>query len=257
MDVLTHVTRLSSLTEPGSELWLSIQKVQMEAYIQTRQYEAAKSTFEQTMKHVYDQRLFHRLSGLYVAYSGYCFTMGLVQEALSALSMAEANLVYAGNPGDLVTAIANNRIVMLTMSGELDQAQAEIERFENLLRAETEETQQAMKPLLWVYRCEVASARKSWGVLAQGVHQLLSCAVTEDQRMNAVYYQSQLALAHGEQDVFLTHAQACLPYFESIQQSMRLESLYEGLAVVSEDQRRYKEAAAYYRNLVYLLRNSR
>ncbi|PZT55763.1 XRE family transcriptional regulator [Paenibacillus silvae] len=257
VDVLTHVTRLSSLTEPGSELWLSIQNVQMEAYIQTRQYEAAKNTFEQTMKHVYDQRLFHRLSSLYVAYSGYCFTMGLVQEALSALSMAEANLVYAGNPGDLVTAIANNRIVMLTMSGELDQAQAEIERFENLLRAETEETQQAMKPLLWVYRCEVASARKSWGVLAQGVHQLLSCAATEDQRMNAVFYQSQLALAHGEQDVFLTHAQACLPYFESIQQSMRLESLYEGLAVVSEDQRRYKEAAAYYRKLVYLLRKSR
>ncbi|MGQ8872526.1 XRE family transcriptional regulator [Paenibacillus sp. TSA_86.1] len=256
VDVLTHVTRLSSLTEPGSELWLSIQNIQLEAYIQTRQYEEAKRTFEQTMKHVYDQRLFHRLSGLYVAYSGYCFTMGLVQEALSALSMAEANLVYAGNQGDLVTAIANNRIVMLTMSGELDQAQTEIERFAARLGAEPEETQQAMKPLLWVYRCEVASARKNWGMLAQSVDQLLGCAVTEDQRMNAVFYQSQLALAHGEQDTFLNHAQACLSYFESVQQSMRLESLYEGLAVVSEDQRRYKEAAAYYRKLVYLLRKS-
>ncbi|MBR2564094.1 MAG: XRE family transcriptional regulator [Paenibacillus sp.] len=256
VDVLTHVTRLSSLTEPGSELWLSIQNIQMEAYIQTRQYEEAKSTFEQTMKHVYDQRLFHRLSGLYVAYSGYCFTMGLVQEALSALSMAEANLVYAGNPGDLVTAIANNRIVMLTMSGELDQAQAEIARFESLLHAEPEETQQAMKPLLCVYRCEVASVRKSWGELAQNVDQLLSCAVTQDQQMNALFYQSQLALAHGEHDLFLSQAQTCLPYFESVQQSVRLESLYEGLAVVSEDQRRYKEAAAYYRKLVYLLRRS-
>lgn len=257
VDVLTHVTRLSALTEPGSELWLSIQNIQMEAYIHTRQYEEAKRTFEQTMKHVYDQRLFHRLSSLYVAYSGYCFTMGLLQEALSALSMAEANLVYAGNQGDLVTAIANNRIVMLTMSGELDQAQAEIERFENLLEAETKETQQAMKPLLLVYRCEVASARKSWGMLAQSVDQLLSCAVTEDQRMNAIFYQSQLALAHGEQDIFLTQAQACLPYFESVQQPLRLESLYEGLAVVSEDQRRYKEAASYYRKLVYLLRRTK
>jgi hypothetical protein len=256
VDVLTHATRLGGLTEPGSELWLSIQNIQMEAYIQTRQYEEAKRTFEQTMKHVYDQRLFHRLSGLYVAYSGYCFTMGLVQEALSALSMAEANLVYAGNPGDLVTAIANNRIVMLTMSGDLDLAQAEIERFDTLLHAETEETQQAMKPLLLVYRCEVASARKSWGMLAQSVDQLLNCAVTEDQKMNAIFYQSQLALAHGEQEAFLNHAQACLPYFESVQQSMRLEALYEGMAVVSEDQRKYKEAAAYYRKLVYLLRKS-
>nr|WP_154957970.1 XRE family transcriptional regulator [Paenibacillus xylanexedens] len=257
VDVLTHVTRLSALTEPGSELWLSIQNIQIEAYIHTRQYEDAKRTFEQTMKHVYDQRLFHRLSGLYVAYSGYCFTMGLLQEALSALSMAEANLVYAGNQGDLVTAIANNRIVMLTMSGELDQAQAEIERFESLLQGETNETQQAMKPLLLVYRCEVASARKSWGMLAQSVDQLLSCAVTEDQRMNAVFYQSQLALAHGEQDTFITQALACLSYFESVQQPLRLESLYEGLAVVSEDQRRYKEAAGYYRKLVYLLRRTK
>lgn len=113
----------------------------MEAYIQVKQYEEAKQVFELTMRHVYDQRMFHRLSGLYVAYSGYCFAMGLVQEALSALTMAEANLVYAGNQGDLVTAIANNRIVMLTMTGELDQAQAEIERFESLLQQETEETQ--------------------------------------------------------------------------------------------------------------------
>jgi hypothetical protein len=75
--------------------------------------------------------------------------------------------------------------------------------------------------------------------------------------MNAVFYQSQLALAHGEQDTFLTQAQACLPYFESVQQSLRLESLYEGLAVVSEDQRRYKEAAGYYRKLVYLLRRTK
>ncbi|KAF4325777.1 hypothetical protein G195_000574 [Phytophthora kernoviae 00238/432] len=88
--------------------------------------------------------------------------MGLVQEALSALTMAEANLVYAGNQGDLVTAIANNRIVMLTMTGELDQAQSEIERFESLLQQEPEETQQAMKPLVSVYRCEVALARKNW-----------------------------------------------------------------------------------------------
>lgn len=74
--------------------------------------------------------------------------------------------------------------------------------------------------------------------------------------MNAIFYQSQLALAHGEQEAFLNHAQACLPYFESVQQSMRLEALYEGMAVVSEDQRKYKEAARYYRKLVYLPRKS-
>lgn len=163
VDVLTHATRLSELALPGSEFWLSVQNIKMEGYIQVKQYEEAKQVFELTMRHVYDQRLFHRLSGLYVAYSGYCFAMGLVQEALSALTMAEANLVYAGNQGDLVTAIANNRIVMLTMTGELDQAQSEIERFESLLQQEPEETQQAMKPLVSVYRCEVALARKNWG----------------------------------------------------------------------------------------------
>ncbi|OPG94467.1 transcriptional regulator [Chryseobacterium mucoviscidosis] len=254
VDVLTHATRLSELALPGSEFWLSVQNIKMEAYIQVKQYEEAKQVFDLTMRHVYDQRLFHRLSGLYVAYSGYCFAMGLVQEALSALTMAEANLVYAGNQGDLVTAIANNRIVMLTMTGELDQAQSEIERFESLLQQEPEETQQAMKPLVSVYRCEVALARKNWGLLAQSIDQLLQCASTSDQQMSATFYQSHLALAHGDREVFMERALTCLPYFESVQHVMRLEPLYEGMAVVSEDQRKYKEAAMYYRKLVYLLR---
>ncbi|MGR6545319.1 XRE family transcriptional regulator [Paenibacillus tundrae] len=255
VDVLTHVTRLSSLLPQGSEFWLSVQNIKMEAYIQVRQYEEAKQVFEQTMRHVVDQRLFHRLSGLYVAYSGYCFTMGLVQEALSALTMAEANLVYTSNQGELMTAIANNRIVMLTMMGELDQAMGEIERFESLLQQEPEETQYGMKPLILIYRCEIALARKDWGMLALSVDQLLQCATTQDQQMSGIFYQSQLALAHGDQGVFMERALACLPYFESAQHALRLEHLYEGLAVVSEDQRKYKEAAVYYRKLVYLLRN--
>ncbi|MCM3170692.1 XRE family transcriptional regulator [Paenibacillus sp. MER 99-2] len=255
VEVLTHATRLSSLLLQGSEFWLSMQNIKMEAYIQVRQYEEAKQVFEQTMRHVVDQRLFHRLSGLYVAYSGYCFTMGLVQEALSALTMAEANLVYTSNQGELMTAIANNRIVMLTISGELDQAMTEIERFESLLQQESEETQHGMKPLILIYRCEIALARKDWGMLALSVDHLLHCATTQDQQMSGVFYQSQLALAHGNQSVFMERALACLPYFESAQHFLRLEHLYEGLAVVSEDQRKYKEAAIYYKKLVYLLRN--
>lgn len=254
IDVLTNATRLGDLVAPGSEFWLSVQNIKMEAYIQVKQYEEAKQTFELTMRQVYDRRLFHRLSGLYVAYSGYCFAMGLGQEALSALSMAEANLVYAANQGDLVTAIANNRIVMLTMTGELDQAKDEIDRFEALLGREPEETRQAMAPLLWIYRCEVALAGKNWGMLAHSVDRLQKCASTQDQQMAATFYQSQLALAHGEREPFLAKALACLPYFESVQHALRLERLYEGVAVVNEELRRYKEAATYYRKLVYLLR---
>lgn len=36
---------------------------------------------------------------------------------------------------------------------------------------------------------------------------------------------------------------------------MRLEQLYEELAVACEEKRRYKEVALYYRKLVYLLKN--
>ena len=62
-------------------------------------YDQAKQVFEGTMRRVYEERLFHRLTDLYIAYSGYCYSMGLYQEALVTLSMAEANLVYAANQG--------------------------------------------------------------------------------------------------------------------------------------------------------------
>lgn len=253
-DVQIHVTRLHHLLVPGTEVWLNVQNLRMEAYVYVKQFEQAKQVFEDTMKLVYENRLFHRLSGLYVAYSGYCFTMGLTQEALSALSMAEANLVYAQQQGDLLTAIMNNRIVMLTLAGELDQALEEIARFESMVDRESEEVREAMRPVIQVYRCEVAYLRKDWAGLLHGVEQLKQIPLTTDQEMAYIFYESQLALSQGDTDGFTKHALQCLPYFEETQQPVRLEQLYETLAMVSEDQRKYKESSSYYRKLVYLLR---
>ncbi|AWB43720.1 transcriptional regulator [Paenibacillus sp. CAA11] len=253
-DVQIHVTRLHSLLPPGTEVWLTVQNLRMEAYIYIKEYEQAKQVFEDTMKLVYENRLFHRLSGLYVAYSGYCYTMGLTQEALSALAMAEANLVYAQRQGDLLTAIMNNRIVMLTLMGELDQALEEIARFESMVDREAEEVSEMLRPVTQLYRCEVAFMRKDWVELLQRVEQLKQDVLTTDQRMACTFYKSQLALSQGDTVSFTQHALECLPYFEDTQQAIRLEQLYETLAMVSEDQRKYKESSSYYRKLVYLLR---
>lgn len=255
-DVLNDVNRLSGLVEPGTEVWLMAQNIRMEACILLKQFEQAKQVFEQTMRQVVDDRLFHRLSGLYVAYSGYCFAMGLVQEALHSLSMAEANLVYLQQPGDVVTAIMNNRIVMLTMTGELDKALDEIARFEAMIANEPEETRKKLEPVTTIYRCEAAFAQKNWGLLLHGIERLRISRTNTDQEMALAFYESQLALSQGDMERFQNLALECLPYFESNQHEMRLEQLYEALAVVCEEGRRYKESSMYYRKLVYLLRNN-
>lgn len=254
--MLNDVNRLSGLVEPGTEVWLMAQNIRMEACILLKQFEQAKQVFEQTMRQVVDDRLFHRLSGLYVAYSGYCFAMGLVQEALHSLSMAEANLVYLQQPGDVVTTIMNNRIVMLTMTGELDKALDEIARFEAMIANEPEETRKKLDPVTTIYRCEAAFAQKNWGLLLQGIERLRISGTNTDQEMALAFYESQLALSQGDMERFQNRALECLPYFESNQHSMRLEQLYEALAVVCEEGRRYKESSMYYRKLVYLLRNN-
>ena len=254
-EALSNSKRLSALVQEGSELWLTVQNFLMEASVYSKQYEPAKAIYEQTMQHVYSERLYHRLSSQHLAYSGYCFAMGLYQEALLALSMAEAHLVYTPSPGDLFPSIMNNRIIMLTLLGELDKASAEISRFEELAQQETDETKQLLLPLLLLYRCEVAFTSKNWGLLSQGLSLLASYSLTEDQQMTTVFYESQLALSSDKKEAFMEAALSCLPYFEQTQQTMRLEPLYETLAVASEDGRRYKESALYYRKLVYLLRN--
>ncbi|WP_188998839.1 helix-turn-helix domain-containing protein [Paenibacillus nasutitermitis] len=255
-EVMNHVERLRERVQAGSEIWLTVQNIKMEACVYLKQFEQAKTVFEHTMRHVYDDRLFHRLAGLYVAHSGFCFAMGLVQEALLALSMAEANLVYAMNQGDVMTSIMNNRIIILTMTGELEKASEEIGRFEAMVEREASEIRQLMLPVTLIYRCEVASARKDWAVLAQNVEQLEAASTTEDQHMALVYYLSQLALSRGDQPAFLGYAMECLPYFESASHMARLEQLYEALAIVSEDSRRYKESSYYYHKLVEVLRNN-
>lgn len=255
-NVLDDVNRLIGLVEPGTEVWLMAQNIRMESCILLKQFEQAKQVFEQTMQQIVDDRLFHRLSGLYVAYSGYCFAMGLVQEALRSLSMAEANLVYLQQPGDVITTIMNNRIVMLTMTGELDKALDEIVRFEAIIANEPEETREKLEPVTIIYRCEAAFAQKNWGLLSHGIERLRMSRTNKDQEMALAFYESQLALSQGDMERFQSLALECLPYFESNQHEMRLEQLYEALAVVCEEGRRYKESSMYYRKLVYLLRNN-
>ncbi|WP_139993106.1 helix-turn-helix domain-containing protein [Paenibacillus paridis] len=254
-DALSHIHRLIGLVETGTEAWLTVQNMQMEACIYLKQFEQAKATFDQTMKTVYEERLFHRLPALYVSYSGYCFAMGLYQEALLALSMAEANLVYADSPGDIMTTIMNNRIVMLTMTGELDKAAEEIARFEELAQQEPDDIRQKLMLITLIYRCEVAYTLKNWAMLADHLAGFANADITADQQMAILFYRSQLALSQEDKSEFMELALACVPYFESIQHVPRLEQLYECLAVVSESGRRYKESTVYYQKLVYVLRN--
>ncbi|SMF64837.1 hypothetical protein SAMN05661091_0109 [Paenibacillus uliginis N3/975] len=256
-DVLNEATRLSDLLDKGSEIWLTAQNIKMEAYTYLKQFEQAKQVFEQTMRYVYEHRLFHRLSGLYVSYSGYCFSMGMTQEALLALSMAEANLVYLSHQGDVMPTILHNRIIMLTLSGELKKAMDEIIRFEEMIHREPEEAQLQLRPVTLVYRCEAALVQRNWGLLSQEAEHLRGSCNNEDQHMSLAFYECQLSLAQGDKESFLKYALECLPYYESTAQALRLEVLYETLAAVSEEQRRYKESSLYYRKLVYLLRNNK
>ncbi|ETT67111.1 XRE family transcriptional regulator [Paenibacillus sp. FSL H8-0457] len=254
-EALSHANRLSEYVREGTDLWLTTQNFKMEASIFLKLYDQAKQVFDGTMRRVYEERLFHRLTDLYIAYSGYCYSMGLYQEALVTLSMAEANLVYAVNQGNMLSTIMNNRIIMLTMQGEHEKAEEEIRRFAELLERESAEVREQFRPILLIYRCESAAAQKQWGLLTQYIQELKSLELTTDQEMSAFFYQCQLALAHGHHEEFMEYALKCLPYYESAQLTMRLESLYEALAAVSEESRKYKESTVYYKKLVYLLRN--
>ncbi len=254
-EALHQARKLAELLAPGSESWLTAHNFMLEAFIYLKQYDQAKQTFEQMMNHVYEQRLFHRLSGLYLTYSGYQFMVGLVQEALLALSMAEAHLVYTSNQGEMMISIMNNRIIMQTLLGEYDKAVLEIDRFKEMIQREPEEIRQKFQPMLDIYRCELALNQKQWALLPQMVKELESSAETTDQQMSLLFYQSQLSIAQGQFELSMEQTLACLTYFESIQQTNRLETLYESLAVVYEDARKYKESAAYYKKLVYLLRS--
>lgn len=255
-DVLHQLELWLPLLDQGSETWLTAQQIGMEAYVHTRQFEQAKAAFEKITARIYEQRMFHRLSGLYVLYSGYCFSMDWTQEALTALAMAEAHLVHAQHQSDTLSAIMNNRIIMLTRSGELEQAEGELARFQSMIQMQPEEAQYSWEPIVLVYHCEIAQTRKDWGTLVSLLERLRACTLTADQQMALIFYESQLSLSSGQQESFVEQALQCLPYFEGIRQQDRLGLLYEGLATVAEEQRRYKDAALYYRKLVYVLRHA-
>ncbi|MNJ56379.1 hypothetical protein D3C77_519220 [compost metagenome] len=143
---------------------------------------------------------------------------------------------------------------MLTMSGENEAALQQIQQYEKLLTQQPIQEQALSMSTIQIYRSELAYLQKDWVTLSEMIVGLEAVPLNEDMDMAKVFYKSQLALAKGDSDSFLKYSLECLPYFEQSVQKLRLEQLYELLAIVSEENRKYKDAAIYYRKLLDLVR---
>lgn len=254
--MLRSASKLEPQLVVGSDVWYMIRSVQLEGSVHTTQYEQAYYIFEQLLKHNVENKREDRLSSLYVAHSGNCFAVGMYEDALMALTKAEYYLSTAKQGEELQSTIFNNRIVMLTMLGQNDQALAEIEDYEAWLANRSPAIQRATSSTLLIYRGELAYIEKNWGELGGVLHRLNGESLNLEQAMAKLFYCSQFALSQGDSESFLKYSLECLPYFEQSAQRLRLEQLYELLAIVSEENRKYKDAAIYYRKLLGLVRNS-
>jgi hypothetical protein len=256
-----ELLRCASKLEPqlvgGSDVWYMIRSLQLEGSVHTTQHEQAYHIFEQLLQHNDEYNREDRLSSLYIAHSGNCFATGMYEDALMALTKAEHHLHTAKEREELQSIIFNNRIVMLTMLGQNDQALAEIEDYEAWLASRSAVIQQATRTTLLIYRGELAYIEKNWGELGGVLHRLNGKTLNLDQAMAKIFYSSQFALSQGDSESFLKYSLECLPYFEQSAQKLRLEHLYELLAIVSEENRKYKDAAFYYRKLLGLVRTSK
>lgn len=255
-----ELLRCASKLEPqlviGSDVWYMIRSLQLEGSVHNTQHEQAYHIFEQLLQHNAENNREDRLSSLYIAHSGNCFATGMYQDALMALTKAEHHLHNAKETEELQSIIFNNRIVMLTMLGQNEQALAEIDDYEAWLASRSAVIQQAMKSTLLIYRGELAYIEKNWGELGAVLYRLNGETLNQDQAMAKLFYCSQFALSQGDSESFLKYSLECLPYFEQSEQRLRLEQLYELLAIVSEENRKYKDAAFYYRKLLGLVRTS-
>lgn len=255
-ELLRCASKLVPQLVVGSDVWYMIRSLQLEGSVHTTQHAQAYHIFEQLLQHNDENNREDRLSSLYIAHSGNCFATGMYEDALMALTQAEHHLNAAKEEEELQSIIFNNRIVMLTMLGQNDQALAEIEDYEAWLANRSNAIQQATKSTLFIYRGELAYIEKNWGELGRVLHKLNGETLNLDQAMAKIFYCSQFALSQGDSESFLKYSLECLPYFEQAAQRSRLEQLYELLAIVSEENRKYKDAAFYYRKLLGLVRTS-
>lgn len=255
-----ELLRCASKLEPqlaiGSDVWYMIRSLQLEGSVHTTQHEQAYHIFEQLLQHNAENNREDRLSALYIAHSGNCFATGMYEDALIALTKAEHHLHAVQEREELQSTIFNNRIVMLTMVGQHEQALAQIDDYEAWLAGRSAVIQQATRSTLFIYRGELAYIEKNWGELGKVLHKLNGEILNLDQAMAKLFYCSQFALSQGDSDSFLKYSLECLPYFEQSGQRLRLEQLYELLAIVSEENRKYKDAAFYYRKLLGVVRTS-
>lgn len=254
--MLYCVQELVPLIKVGSDTWYTVQSLYMEASVHTEQYEQATILFEQLLGAIHKDKSDYRLSALYIAHSGNYFARGAYEEALLALAKAEEHLNDAYQPNKLLDIILNNRIVMLTMSGKSEAALEQIQQYETLLANQPTHERTLSMSTIQIYRSELAYLQKDWVTLSELIEGLEDVPLNEDMEMAKVFYKSQLALANGDSDSFLKYTLTCLPYFEQSLQKLRLEQLYELLAIISEENRKYKDAAIYYRKLLDLVRRN-
>lgn len=255
-ELLRCANKLEPQLIAESDVWYTIRSLQLEGSVHTARHEQAFHIFEQLLQHNNNFYRVDRLSSLYIALSGNCFAIGKYEEALIALTKAESHLNTANQVHEMQSIIFNNRIVMFTMLGQHNKAMAQIESYELWLTDQPICIQKSTQSTLLIYRGELAYIEKNWMELGGVLQRLDEETLNEDQVMAKLFYNSQLALAQGDSESFLKYSLECLPYLEQSEQRLRLVQLYELLAIVSEENRKYKDAAIYYRKLLGLVRTS-
>lgn len=245
---------LSLLQEDELEIWLTLQKIEMEVLLHIKAYDRLKKVFQTTEQRVMQENVLHHLAGLYLLYSGFTFQIGLTAEAFYYLAKAESNLTYlSSGKEDYLMMIYNNRIVMHIRIQQYKKALEEVERLREWLE-QNSDTPAPLYALLAIYRCDLFLLQQDFAALAKEVKQLEEMEKNEDQVQALSFYESQLLFEQKKIEEVLPLLLKVTEYFEKQFQKERLLVLYEQMGICYEELRQYKKAAEMYKKTIQLLK---
>jgi transcriptional regulator with XRE-family HTH domain len=251
---LNYLDKLMTLIDNHLGILVKVTSIQIDLLVKIRHYDKANQVLEELFHKVQSAGKLEYLTLLYILKSGVFFNLRLFQEALVNLSKAEENLSYIKEENNYFSMIMNNRIVMLLHLKKFSEVTAELQRFEVAYKNAGQQDNPEVKVFLTLYHCELALQMKDWKLLKEYLGLLKEFKLSEEQDMAVSFDQAHVLWYLEKDDTAENLLQNMLPFFERENRIDQLVSIYELLAEITEQKKKYKQANEYRKKIIELLK---
>ena len=248
---LVYLDKLLEIVEYDSDAFIYTQFYRTVAFVSLEMFDIALETTDILLLRIRKENRLNHLARLHILRSAIFDKIQLEQQTMVELAKAEESMMYLSDPlfrGRILAAILHNRIVTATDLHYFDIAEQTIERTQEMLSLNGSISDEIIKQRISFYKASLLLEQENWEALTEVLDKLQS--MPEVPNSSLIIHYCRGVMLYEQKHTQEAEAFLVLVEKEMTKNILAVKSIarvYIMLAEISESDRKYKQAAEYYK----------